>query len=442
MKINFSDFKIGDYIYFSKKFSRSDFEKFKDLSGDNNILHFDKKYADRTIFKKPILPMHMACLPLSRIAGMYFPGEPSLYLQHTVKAIKPTFYDEELIYSAVLKDINYTLRVMTLNVLVIRNEIEVAIEGQMYVQSRDDEWLKSNNCLEKRNKNLLVLGLNEVMMDAIFSRFLKNGWCITIAIADCLDSNSIDKWAEIYPGKINFLSPLNAKKRNIHNEKKNTIYSTLISSILIINDAKIENHKILQSVLNEYLPKFLKEQNGQILSIFDSGRLEDEDYKIDFELIAYQIEKIKKNYSKYGIVCDALFFDIYQDLELEEFVELLEDRFTIEPTELLVDDSASEGGLFLDGDVGENETQDQNYEGRIKNEIKGLIIKLFDLPKNYEWKSEGLGVTPGWDSFGHILVLLEVEKRMGVKFKSVEYESTYEFENFTNVVLSRHRSSR
>lgn len=138
--MKFIDFKIGDYIFFSKKFTQAEYKKFKELSGDSNELHHNNKYAEHTIFKKPILPLHMACLPFSRIAGVHFPGQPSLYLQHSIKAIKPTFYDEELIYSAVIKEINYSLRVMELSILVIRNELEVAIEGLIHVQSRDDSW--------------------------------------------------------------------------------------------------------------------------------------------------------------------------------------------------------------------------------------------------------------------------------------------------------------
>ena len=437
--MNFSDFKIGDYIFFSMKFSRSDFEKFKDLSGDNNILHYDKEYADQTIFKKPILPMHMACLPLSRIAGEYFPGEPSLYLQHSIKAIKPTFYDEELIYSAVVKDINYVLRVMILNVLVIRNESEVAIEGQMHVQSRDNKWLQLNNCFKKRNKNLFIFGLSEAMTDPIFSRFLKNDWYISVPISDHLNTNMIDKWAENYPGKIKVVMANNENGRNIQDQEKINIYSPHISSILIINNSKIETHQILRSVLDEYLPKFLKEQNGQILNIFDSSKLDDEDYKINFELIACQIEKIKKDYSKYGIVCDALFLNINNDFDLEEFAELLENQFAFDPIEFHSEGSFSEGELFIDDNVGKNEIGDQDYQGRIKNEAKGLIVKLFDLPKNYEWKCEGLGVTPGWDSFGHILLLLEVEKKMGIKFLSSEYDSTYDFESLVNLASSKNR---
>ena len=48
--MNFKDFNIGDYVTFEKTFKNKDFDNFYSLSGDKNLLHYDKKYAASTAF--------------------------------------------------------------------------------------------------------------------------------------------------------------------------------------------------------------------------------------------------------------------------------------------------------------------------------------------------------------------------------------------------------
>ena len=150
------------------------------------------------------------------------------------------------------------------------------------------------------------------------------------------------------------------------------------------------------------------------------------------------MEKIKKYYSKYGIFCQNFHINLCEDFDMEEFSEFLESQLA---NKLVKESSISnsiEGGPFVDENLAINQTSEQRYEIQVEIEIKKLIIKLFNLPKNYHWKLEGLGKTPGWDSFGHILLLLEVEKRLGIKFLSGEYEGTYVFQKLVDLASSRY----
>src|SRR6185436_16589741 len=97
---SFVNFSVGDSVSFTRRFSQADFDMFSRLSGDQNVLHHDAAVAAGSQFKRPILPLHITAAPLSAVAGMIFPGEPSLYLEHHLRAVGPAFYDEELTYSA------------------------------------------------------------------------------------------------------------------------------------------------------------------------------------------------------------------------------------------------------------------------------------------------------------------------------------------------------
>lgn len=47
--------------------------------------------------------------------------------------------------------------------------------------------------------------------------------------------------------------------------------------------------------------------------------------------------------------------------------------------------------------------------------IRGCISKALNLPSSPS-SSLQMGSTPGWDSMGHMIVVMELEKEFGVRF--------------------------
>jgi len=125
---SFDDFAVGDVTVFERNITREDFAVFSGLSGDTNPLHHDEDHARNTRFKRTIVPLHLLLAPLSSVAGMAFPGEPSLYLGHEVRAAQPVHYGEALRYSARIEAVNLAQRVLTLRVLVLRGT-EIVVEA-------------------------------------------------------------------------------------------------------------------------------------------------------------------------------------------------------------------------------------------------------------------------------------------------------------------------
>ena len=145
---NFNEFNVGDIHLFKRSFSSADFKEFSLLSGDNNPLHHDVKFSKSTIFKQPIVPLHLASAPLSRIAGMVFPGDNSLYLGHEIKALKSIPYGVKLTYSAKIIEKNERDRILTIRTLDF-NQDDTFIEAIQKIQSREDNLIKNNKYTSK-----------------------------------------------------------------------------------------------------------------------------------------------------------------------------------------------------------------------------------------------------------------------------------------------------
>lgn len=87
-------------------FSQEDVKHFAQLSGDHNPLHLDADYAAKTMFGKPIIHGVLGASIFSKILGMHFPGEGTVYLKQEMNFKRPMYVGVQ--YQAILtvKEIN------------------------------------------------------------------------------------------------------------------------------------------------------------------------------------------------------------------------------------------------------------------------------------------------------------------------------------------------
>ena len=74
------DINIGDSAEITHTLTQNDIKKFVELTGDDNKIHIDTKYASTTSFKKPIAHGMLGASFISTIIGTKLPGEVSIQL--------------------------------------------------------------------------------------------------------------------------------------------------------------------------------------------------------------------------------------------------------------------------------------------------------------------------------------------------------------------------
>ena len=92
--------QINDSFTKVFRLSQEDVNTFARISGDQNPVHLDKAYAKNTPYKKPIIHGFLAGSVFSRIIGMEFPGEGTVYLKQNLVFRRPMYVDTD--YQAVL----------------------------------------------------------------------------------------------------------------------------------------------------------------------------------------------------------------------------------------------------------------------------------------------------------------------------------------------------
>jgi acyl dehydratase len=84
-------YQIGDQHEITFSFTQEQVNDFCKISGDFNPLHWDEAYAAETPFKKPIIHGALIASVFSRVMGMEFPGQGSVYLKQITEFKRPLF---------------------------------------------------------------------------------------------------------------------------------------------------------------------------------------------------------------------------------------------------------------------------------------------------------------------------------------------------------------
>ena len=98
-----SKIQVNDVFKQEFSFSQEQVNKFAELTGDSNPLHLDAAYAATTPFKRPIMHGFLGGSVFSRIFGMFFPGEGTIYMRQTMEFMRPMFVDTvyEVIFTVI-----------------------------------------------------------------------------------------------------------------------------------------------------------------------------------------------------------------------------------------------------------------------------------------------------------------------------------------------------
>ena len=128
----FHKLEIGMSESFSKKIREQDIEIFGKVSSDFNPVHFNKEFAKKTIFKKPIAHGMLSASFISALIGERLPGNGTIYLSQTLKFHRPVFINQEVKTTVTIEKIQKEKKQVTLDCNCKVNNI-IVISGSALV---------------------------------------------------------------------------------------------------------------------------------------------------------------------------------------------------------------------------------------------------------------------------------------------------------------------
>ena len=88
----------GEKFEHTFSFTQKDVIGFSEVTGDKNPIHLDQNYAAQTQFARPIMHGFLSGSIFSKVFGMIFPGEGTIYLSQQMVFKRPMFVDQ--VYTA------------------------------------------------------------------------------------------------------------------------------------------------------------------------------------------------------------------------------------------------------------------------------------------------------------------------------------------------------
>src|SRR5215831_15505828 len=127
------DLTVGQAASYERTVSAEDVQKFGDVSGDHNPLHFDDEYAKGTIFRGRIAHGMLSLSYLSTVLGTKLPGAGSIFMSATTRFKAPVRIGDTVKAVCTVREIDIAKKRVTFDCLCKVGDI-VVVEGEALVR--------------------------------------------------------------------------------------------------------------------------------------------------------------------------------------------------------------------------------------------------------------------------------------------------------------------
>ena len=122
--------QVGDFRTYKRVITKEDVLAFGKLTQDMNPAHFDEVYAAKTIFKKPIVHGMLLGSLFSKVFGLDYPGEGTIYCSQTLKFLKPVYPDTVLTVVITVKEIILEKNRVIFTTEIFNDQNECVLTGE------------------------------------------------------------------------------------------------------------------------------------------------------------------------------------------------------------------------------------------------------------------------------------------------------------------------
>jgi len=131
--VNDFPFKVGDGFSFERFISSEDVKKFAEIVGDLNPVHLDAEFAEKSFFKRRIVHGAFLAGLISKVLGMDFPGEGTIYISQNSVFKRPVFVDTNVTVEVRVTEVLPEKRRLVLDTTILNAEGKVCLEGSATV---------------------------------------------------------------------------------------------------------------------------------------------------------------------------------------------------------------------------------------------------------------------------------------------------------------------
>ena len=126
-------YQPGDGFSFERHISADDVKRFAEVVGDLNPIHLDTEFAERSFFKKRIVHGAFLAGLISKILGMDFPGQGTVYISQNSVFKRPVYVDTTVKVEVKVSEVMIEMRRLVLDTNVLNADGKVCLTGSATV---------------------------------------------------------------------------------------------------------------------------------------------------------------------------------------------------------------------------------------------------------------------------------------------------------------------
>ncbi len=132
MSTDFS-YKVGDGYKFERFISAEAVQRFAEVVGDLNPVHLDMEFAEKSFFKKRIVHGAFLVGLISKVLGMDFPGQGTIYISQNSTFKRPVYVDTTVTVEVKVTQVLAEERRLVLDTNVLNAEGKICLSGSATV---------------------------------------------------------------------------------------------------------------------------------------------------------------------------------------------------------------------------------------------------------------------------------------------------------------------
>src|SRR3990167_7176409 len=177
---DYDKIQIGDYAEIKHIITETDVKKFAELTGDDNLLHLDKEFAKKTIYKDPIAHGLLGASFVSALIGNYIPGPGALWVSQNFNFLLPVRIGDELSISARVIEKHDSQHILVLETLIINQYKQMVVNGIGKVKVLQIEGNEIKDVPSLENKVVIIVGASRGIGAATAEYLSSKGYRVVI----------------------------------------------------------------------------------------------------------------------------------------------------------------------------------------------------------------------------------------------------------------------
>jgi acyl dehydratase len=123
----------GHVETFKRSFTQEDFDRFADLTGDNNPIHLDPEFSARTHFGKTVAHGMLLYSTICRVLSTQYPGPGLLQIKQEMMFQNPTYTDTEITVKLKVTDLQPARQLAKISTLIGLPDGKLACDGSTII---------------------------------------------------------------------------------------------------------------------------------------------------------------------------------------------------------------------------------------------------------------------------------------------------------------------